>query len=560
MLGENFVSEAADDEQPSYARCMAGTRDSVLSKFMAWVKHDPMAILWLAGMAGTGKTSIAVSMCRMLREEKAVFFGGGFFCSRSAGTVARTDARRILPTLAVLLAGMSERFAEALVEELEKDQRLGHKPVDEQIGPLLYKPLAVLASFNDPIVFVVDALDECHDERELADLLRLIADFRCEAKVKFILPSRPEQHIRHTPISNEVHNTILHLHTINQDEVTSDIRLYITNTLKGSSTEALWYSDHEVEVLVELSAGLFIFASTLLKYVLHSKEDAIRRDRLRKATSAVTARTAATTAVDKVYEFILMDATRPDNVDDDEMEKMKNILACILAARASLSVEALSALIDMTPGMLRGSLGQLHSLVYVPHEDSQPGLQTLHASFADYLFERGPTHIRIAASLGHDLLTRGCLRRMTWDDLCFNVSRSNSSFEPNLTTRSNELPLSLEYACVHWAHHVASVSTRSAFDVEIGQMLQTKFLFWLEVLSILQKIGLVSELLRIVTSVVSKLLDTIGTNSTPPRSKSLLCCSFSTTLKRLLHPRTEPSAEVRLTSTSLHSHLSPRTH
>jgi len=36
---------------------MAGTREGVLNKFVAWVKDDPMAIFWLAGMAGTGKTS-----------------------------------------------------------------------------------------------------------------------------------------------------------------------------------------------------------------------------------------------------------------------------------------------------------------------------------------------------------------------------------------------------------------------------------------------------------------------------------------------------------------------
>jgi len=510
VLGENFVSEAADDEQPSYAGCMAGTRDSVLSKFIDWLENDPMAILWLAGMAGTGKTSIAVSLCRMLRHDTAVFFGGGFFCSRSAGSIARTDARRILPTLATLLAGLSHDFAEALAEELKNDQRLGHKPVNEQIGPLLCKPLAVLALLNRPIVFIIDALDECNDGRELAELLRLIADFKCEAKVKFILTSRPEQHIRNTPISNSAHNTILHLHTIDAEEVTSDIRLYIASTLENTTTESAWYSNNDVEILVELSAGLFIFASTVLKYVLHRNEDAVRRVRLRKATSAVTARTAATTAVDKVYEFILMDATRPDNVDNDEMEKMKDILACILAARTSLSVEALAALTDMTPGMLRGSLEQLHSLVYVPSRDSQPGLQTLHASFGDYLFERGPAHLRITATLGHDILAHGCLRRMAWDDLHFNVSRSHSSFEPNPKKASHKLALSLIYACLHWAYHIDSASNRSAFDLELSLAFRTKFLFWLEVISVLDNVGLASEMLRIATAAVSETVELLA--------------------------------------------------
>jgi len=507
VLGENFVSDAADDEQSSYAGCMAGTRDSVLSKFMAWAKNDPMAILWLAGMAGTGKTSIAVSICRMLREEPAIFFGGGFFCSRSAGSIARTDVRRILPTLAALLAGLCQEFAEALAKELEKDQRLGHKPVNQQIDHLFSKPLMVLASSNRPVVFVIDALDECSDERELAELLRLLADFKCEANVKFILTSRPEQHIRNSPVSNSAHNTILHLHIIDAEEVASDIRLYITSTLEDTAADGAWYSDRDVEMLVELSAGLFIFASTVLKYVLHRQGDVVRRDRLRKTTSAVTTRTAAITAIDKVYEFVLMEATRSDTIDDDEMEKMKDILACILTARTSLSVEALAALLDIVPDILRGSLEQLHSLVYVPQKDSQPGLQTLHASFGDYLFERGPAHIRITAALGHDILAHGCMRRMLSDDLCFNVSRSNSSFKPNPKGAPHGLALSLIYACLHWAHHIDSASNRLAFGLEIARTFRIKFLFWLEVLSVVDKVGLASELLRIATAVVSQTVD-----------------------------------------------------
>jgi len=558
VLGENFVSEAADDEQPSYAGCMVGTRDSVLSKFMAWVKDDRMAILWLAGMAGTGKTSIAVSLCRMLRNDTAVFFGGGFFCSRSAGSIARIDVRRILPTLAVLLAGMSEEFAEALAEELKNDQRLGHKPVDQQIGPLLSKPLAVFASLPHPIVFIIDALDECKDERELAVLLRLIADFKCDVKVKFILTSRPEQHIRNTPISNSAHNTILHLHTINPDEVTSDIRLYITGTLEDTGAEGTWYSNRDVEVLVELSAGLFIFASTVLKYVLHRQGSSVRRDRLRKATSAIIMRTVATAAVEKVYEFVLMEATKSDTVDDDELEKMKNILACILTARTSLSVEALAALLDIAPDTLRGSLEQLHSLVYVPSKDSQPGLQILHASFGDYLFERGPAHLRVTATLGHGILAHGCLRRMAWDDLCFNVSRSHSSFEPNPKSVPHGLALSLIYACLHWSHHIDSASNSSAFDLEIARTFRTKFMFWLEVLSVLGKVGIASELLRIGTSVVSQTIGFTCNHSHCNRSTTLHSCSFFATPKRLLHPRIVPSAGVHLTSTSQPSHLSPR--
>jgi len=559
VLGDNFLSEAADYEQPSYAGCMSGTRVGVLSKFIAWVKNDPLFIFWLSGMAGTGKTSIAVTLCRMLREEPAVCLGGGYFCSRSAGSIARTDVRRILPTLAVLLANQSEEFAGSLAAELEKDDGLGHKPVTEQIGPLLRRPLATLASSSRPIVLLIEALDECSDERELVELLRLLADFKCDAKVKFILTSRPELHIRGTPISNPDLNTVLRLHTINIEEVKSDIHLYISRTFNNAAPKATWYTDQDIELLVRLSGGLFIFASTVLKYVIGSDGDGYRQRRLRKATEATATPTPATSSIDKIYELVLADALHSDTVDEEELEMMKRILASILMARAPLSVDALAALINETPDMLRGSLGRLHSLVYIPAENEVPGLRTLHASLADYLFKRGPQHIRIAATLGHDVLARGCIRRFVQDDLCFNVSRSISSFSPNPAAVPDWISLSLVYACLHWSHHIDAASDRSAFDEDIERAFRPKFLFWLEVLSILGKVGLASGLLRIAGSAVSLRyrVNSIYTqtcnrlNLRPLRSSS----AIPTRSWRLC---TRPLARARRTSTFQRSRLRRR--
>jgi len=476
----------------------------VLAKFVAWVKQDTMTIFWLAGMAGTGKTSIAFSLCRTLRTDPAVCFGGAFFCSRSAGSIVRTDVRCILPTLAIQLADQSPGFAEALTEELEKDRNLGHKPVVDQIGPLLQKPLAALASSSSrSVVFLIDALDECSNERELAQFIKLLADFECELKVKFILTSRPELHIRDTPISNPIHNTILHLHTIGAGEVISDIRLYIRNTLKEAAPDATWYTDRDIGALVFLCGGLFIFASTVLLYVLDPDDDDERQDRLRRVTSAAAICTAATAAVDEIYGLVLTEASRPGKMDSVDLEKMKSILGCILTARAPLSVEALAALMEIKPGRLRASLRRLHSLVHLPADDKQLGLRTLHASFGDYIRDRAPTHLQITAPFGHDVLARGCLRRLARDDLCFNISRSRSSFESNPDIAPEWISVSLIYACLHWAHHIDAASNRSACDEDIERIFRPKFLFWLEVLSVLRKVGLASGLLRIAGSVVS---------------------------------------------------------
>ena len=484
---------------------MAGTREGILKKLVAWVLTEPTAIFWLAGMAGTGKTSIAVTLSRMLQQEPGVVLCGGFFCSRSAGSVARTDVRRILPTLAGLLAGKSLEFARALAVELEEDPRVGHKPVAEQMAPLLQKPLAALPATTLPLVFVIDALDECSDQTELAQLIKDIAEFKSDVKVKFILTSRPEMHIRGTPVADSRFSSILQLHTISEAEVTSDIRLYIERTLEGCSPDATWYTTEDVEALLKLASGLFIFASTVVKHILARGGVRGRVERLKKATAAAGVGAAATATLDKIYEMVIVEASKSGQLDTNEQQEVKRVLACILTARTSLSVQALAELIAMQPADLRESLERLHSVVYLPSEDADPGLRTLHASFGDFLYDadRAPQSMHIDTALGHNELALGCLARMAQSDLCFNISHSESSHNHiSQPLRANWIPLSLVYACIHWAHHIDASSDRPALEFSITKCFRPKLLFWFEAMVVLGKVDRSSSLLRIAALAV----------------------------------------------------------
>ena len=80
---------------------MPGTRVGVLSELVSWsVDPDAPRVFWLSGMAGTGKSAIAWSVCEFL--ESTGHLGGSFFCLRGDGN--RNDIKRILPTLACALA------------------------------------------------------------------------------------------------------------------------------------------------------------------------------------------------------------------------------------------------------------------------------------------------------------------------------------------------------------------------------------------------------------------------------------------------------------------------
>jgi len=449
-------------------------------------------------MAGTGKTLIAITLCRLLGADTKLLLGGSFFCSRSTGTVERTDIQRIVPTLAMVLARELPDYASALAIQLAEKPDVAHWTVRTQIERLLKLPLVKLEQRDRQIVFVIDALDECNDQMKLVD-------FKSESAlpVKFRLTSRPEMHIRRTPISNPDFSSILRLHTIDPTQVTADLDLYIGQNLAKASDSTTWYTQYDVNTLVQQSCGLFIFASTVLKYILDRTSDEGRRGRLRKVTQALVLGTATTAPLDQIYELVLTEASRPDKVDSDEIDDTKRVLACILTARASLSIQALADLIEVSPTSLRGALERLPSVVHVPDDNTDPGIRTLHASFGDYMFDRAAKQIQITPGFGHDHLARGCLRRLGRNDLCFNISRSRSSFEPNPDDMPDWIPPSLLYACLHWAHHLDKASDCLVSGEEVGRVFRQKLLFWLEVLSVIKELGVASGLLLIAASVVS---------------------------------------------------------
>jgi len=493
---------------------MEGTRVKLLDDTKQLLNTRGGAhIVWIAGMAGTGKTSVALTLCRALAQDPTIILGGTFFCSRSAGAVERTEVQHILPTFAVVLARKVTAYAEALAKELKEDPDLAHKSIHLQVKRLLINPLERLRSLDHQIVLVIDALDECSDERKLVELINALASFTSPAPVKFLFTSRPEMHIRETLISDTSLSSIIHLHNINLAHVTADIRLYVQKTFEKATSSSAWYMEGDVNELAALSGGLFIFASTAVAYILRRKTVSSRSERL-NTVKMQTSNSLSTASLDKMYSLIITQASNPEALELTELNETRRIVAVILSTRVPLTLKCLAKLLGLTPEHLRGALDGLHAVIHVPEEDDEGEPRMLHASFGDFIQLRAPEYIRISKEYGHDELARGCLQRMTAADLCFNISGSETSY---LANDYNELDWfcehdegevnciasSLVYACLHWAYHIDLASVRSSFDDKIESFLRLKLLFWLELLSIIDEVGRASSLLRIAASAVS---------------------------------------------------------
>ncbi|KIK53099.1 hypothetical protein GYMLUDRAFT_113374, partial [Collybiopsis luxurians FD-317 M1] len=139
--------------------CTPETRVEIRKKIMKWANTTSGdQVYWIGGMAGTGKSTIAKSLCDAFEKEN---LAGAFFCSRQLE--ACRDHTRIIPTIAYQLARYSQTFAEALTKELEKDRDLADKDINKQMDLLLKKPWEVTAHKLTAVtaIVIIDALDEC---------------------------------------------------------------------------------------------------------------------------------------------------------------------------------------------------------------------------------------------------------------------------------------------------------------------------------------------------------------------------------------------------------------
>ena len=511
------VSNAVFEAQ-SNKGCMQDTRVNILAQLVQWARDTSApSIFWLTGMAGTGKTSIASSFCKVLADEADL--GGSFFCSRTAATVEQTEVRRIIPTLVSLLAGQDAAFETAVVAGLTAKPNIAELTVAIQVEQLLRKTLAKLPSrYEVPLVLVIDALDECSNSEATAEFITALFDLTqrwasAPFPVKFFVTSRPEPHIRRALFGRGDASTVLVLHDIDPEEVSSDISRYIEakfattpldSTGESPPSNAAWYSSSDIATITARSDGLFIFASTAVKFILEKGHATGRAKRLRDIVDQASSPHGTTKPLDRMYALILNQALH--SFETDERIDLRLLLAQLLALREPLSVRGFAELVSVSVDVLRSALETLHTVINVPPDSDVGDLRTLHASFGDFLQHRAPDTLRVDLDGGRERLLRACFGRMQARDLCFNVSRSASSYQRNPAGRPTFIPRSLEYACVQWGFHAGEVENPTRFAPNIEAVFMPKFLFWLEVVSVLRRVDDGLRALAFATSLVWSLV------------------------------------------------------
>lgn len=478
------------DARDTPSGCMDGTRVKLLDELIGCIKGIPSTPIpprftLVCGIPGSGKSTIAKTIAVRLKDQGLL--AASFFFSRNHAT--RREISLVFSTIAFQLAQYNGEYADILSNVLKEDADLASAAPLDQLEKLILHPLSQLVSkTGGPWVILLDAIDECGSDRgeTLLELL-LSRVSRFPDYVRFFCTGRPEDPILSAFLAPSiVPITSLHILNTTLEAVSEDIRHYLRQSLSGEWRK--WHGwkvkDNDLDVLVTRAGGLFIFASTAIKYI---RDRAVRHDPQTSVDFILhNADASKPRLLDQLYFRIVDDAAPAD--DEEFVAQYRRVIGVVVNLLEPLSIAAIADLLGMALNDVSRVVSLLSSVLLVSEET----VRIAHLSFTEYitgtirkdredLLLNGPTHHSDIANGSVNLMNKRLHQNMC-ELVPPRVHAKNSNI-PNLAALATEkVPLSLRYACMHWASHFAEADSVDPNGLE--GWLDTKVLFWLEVLSI----------------------------------------------------------------------------
>jgi hypothetical protein len=516
------IASAFWDSNIAPTGCLDGTRVAIQTELSGWANNgvQELSTLWLSGMAGTGKTAIAGTFAKNLREQGIL--GATFFIDRQQEE--RRSLTRIVQTLAYDLAKHNHEQLRAVWTVLRDDPTFERLSYQEQVRLLIKNPLDIVRP--ETLVILIDGLDECGASHG-ASLLVTLVKFLAHHPIKLFVTSRDETDIAST-LGGISHNSV----KLQDVEVFEDVKLYWEHNLDElCSNKGLpdWRSTVSLEALVEITGHLFIYAKTILEMIVDTRISPIIKlqELLEISRSGSDAAVAFDESVDpspldKLYFHIIAEAVRDKrgNIKTEYALRLHDILEIVIFAREPLSPQALLDLLGMDSDELEAYLSPLRSVIVVPDTTGGNGIvRPLHQSFPDFVRQKGHvvhSKLKMDVSLAHKNIVEHSLshlNKLLHYDMCDIQDSSLFNHEVlDLKIRVNRLSVALWYSCKYWpAHlleHLRAAGSKAQTPLSLPVFCRKHLLHWIEVLSLTKNMNgvqrVMPELIAVMDVCVSQ--------------------------------------------------------
>jgi NACHT domain len=475
-------------------RCLPGTRVAFLDYIVKWINNPGSErALVLLGQAGMGKSSIAHEVARCF-DKKCL---GSYFAFMRKER-SKDEAYQLFTTLARDLADHHPTFKHALGRVIKDDSSLRSTRDYRTLFDCL-----LLESLKDlplpPILIIIDALDESGAAIGKNGLQTFLAQRLVDLPANFrvLITSRPENDIEHAFANAQSIRTLYMDDAVLAANTEQDIGVYLRNELPEEV-----FKEHG-DKLAKAAEGLFQWVAVASGFINGRGRGINMRKRVQRLLGHSQDHNREG-LLDGLYKEVLEEYFK----SEEAQVLFRSIMGQLLASIEPLSIETLIGLRrhapvddpeDSDPLLVLEILGDLGSLLSnVTSSDQTRPIVPLHTSFRDFLTNKASNVFFVDLADSHHQLAHSCLGLML-NNLKFNICKLESSYlancdVPDLESRISEhIGPALSYACIYWGNHLQYL----AFDYDIFKKLrslfETKFLFWLEVLSVKDRVAIASQ-------------------------------------------------------------------
>jgi hypothetical protein len=506
------VSAARYDSRDSPAGCLESTREDILGAMLAWAREpaSSLSMFWLAGLAGTGKSTIMKTFCERVSGANCIL--ATWFASRDSAE--RRNPFNVIHTFAYELAVANPRIRPHVLSAIRSPPDIMGRPMKEQIDRLIAEPIAQAQLSGCTIVFVVDALDECDkiNRVEGGNLIRFLAGSLHDRAVRVLISSRQEDSIER--MFKTLSHIPLRLHEADKTEVENDVRKILVNGFSVIKRErrvkvAIWPAEKDISDLVRQTGHLLVFAVTVLKFVDDERFTPVAQLKqvLTRGATTIASSGSLFSQVDGLYTQILQAATSHRDHDTQSLlcERVGGLLRTIVLLEEPLSISSLAQLMLVSEDDVSIDVRALSAVLLVTDDEEkylEAPVRVFHPSFRDFLADPkrcSNQQFLVVHEEHHQDLLRRCIEILN-HGLRYDICRLK---DPSLSNADvTDLPElikkfvsdALRYASLFWPVHSTACDTLSgALCDALLEFCTQHLLHWLELMSLLGQLAVVGR-------------------------------------------------------------------
>ena len=328
---------------------------------------------------------------------------GSYFFGKGLGD--REKVSFFPATIAYQLCRSRTSYRDAIKKTIKKRSAILSESFTSQFHQLLIKTAKKRWPFQSPITIVIDALDECDKVEDQVELLQLIVEAVNTTNMRFLIASRPEQHIHAFFQQKAVSQHTYHIRLDEESFNTSrDIEVFLRNEfarirrLKPQFCPPLpngedWPGKVVIVQLRDDSDSQFIFPVLVIAYIdtpFYSPDQ-----QLESLLAAPPPH--AFSKLDALYERILSRGPPELREGSDGLQDyqtlVKGILATIITWSEPLSAAKIAEVLDKKVRAVQSIiLGPMRSLFKFDHNNLDSPIMLCHKSLWDYLLDIERSH------------------------------------------------------------------------------------------------------------------------------------------------------------------------